>query len=99
VAIFACSGWARYGTEGDVRGFQKQFLQLVTRRGLLLREAEACRHFLVEETFSGAVGLEPFAVDYQLGNGALSGAADDFLSGAGRGVEVALVLGALVVVA
>lgn len=63
-----------------------------------MREAEACRHFLVEETFSRAVGLEPFAVYDELGNGALSGAADDFLSGAGSGFDVDLLIVELVVV-
>jgi hypothetical protein len=98
VAIFACSGHLRYGTEGDVRGLQKQFLRLVTRRGLSLREAEACRHFLVEKTFTGAVGLEPFAVDDELWDGALAGAADDFLGGAGSGFDVDLLVGDLMLV-
>jgi hypothetical protein len=67
-------------------------------QGMLLREAEACRHFLVEKTFSVAVGLEPFAVYDKLGNGALSGAADDFLRGAGSGFDVDLLIGDLVLV-
>ena len=63
-----------------------------------MREAKQGGHFLVEKTFSGAVGLEPFAVYDELGNGALSGAADDFLSGAGSGFDVDLLIGDLVVV-
>lgn len=63
-----------------------------------MRQAEALRYFLVEETFSGAVGLEPFAVDYQLGNSALAGAADDFLGGAGSSFDIDLLIGDLVLV-
>ena len=39
--------------------------------------------FIEEQAAAGGVGLEPFAVDDQLGNGALANVAENF-SGGGR---------------
>lgn len=61
-------------------------------------QPEPFRHFLIEKTFSRAVGLEPFAVDDELGDGALAGAADDFLGGAGSGFDVDLLISDLMLV-
>src|SRR5437763_2544352 len=68
------------------------------QRAFLLCQAEPFRHFLVEKAFSRTVGLEPFAVDDKLRDGALAGATDDFLGGAGSGFDVDLLIGELVLV-
>ena len=49
-------------------------------------DAEAAVELVEEEAAAGGVGLEPFAVDDELGNGALAYVADDF--GGGGGVDV-----------
>jgi hypothetical protein len=41
-----------------------------------------------EQAAAGGVGLKPFAVDDQLGDGALADVADDFGGGGGIGVDV-----------
>src|SRR5436305_3475565 len=68
------------------------------QRAFLLCQAEPFRHFLIEKAFSRTVGLEPFAVDDKLRDGALAGATDDFLGGAGSGFDVDLLIGELVLV-
>lgn len=68
------------------------------RGDILLCQAETFRRFLVQKAFSGAIGLEPFAVDDELRDGALAGAADDFLGGAGSGFDVNLLIGDVVLV-
>ncbi|SPE28433.1 hypothetical protein SBA2_40005 [Acidobacteriia bacterium SbA2] len=42
------------------------------------------------------VGLDPFTVDYKLGDGALSGAHHDFVDGAGGGFDVDVFVGNVV---
>ena len=61
-------------------------------------DAEEFAHFLVEEAFAGAVGLDPGAVDDELRDGALSGVADDFGGGAGDGLDIDLLVGDLVLI-
>src|SRR5947209_20588867 len=75
-----------------------QLPRAVAHGGCLLRQAQAFRGFLVQEPFSRTVGLEPFAVDDKLRDGALAGAADDFLGGAGSGFDVDLLVGDLMLV-
>jgi hypothetical protein len=41
-----------------------------------------------EQAAAGGVGLEPFAVDDQLRDGALADVANDFIGGGGVGVDV-----------
>lgn len=41
-----------------------------------------------EQATAGGVGLEPYTVDDELGDGALAGVADDFGGGGGIGVDV-----------
>ena len=56
--------------------------------GLRGLDSEALGHLFVEESFAGVVGLDPFAVDDELGDGALAGALDDFVGGAGGGFNI-----------
>ena len=44
--------------------------------------------FVEKQAAAGGVGLEPFAVDDELGDGALAGVADDFGGGGGIGIDV-----------
>src|SRR5580704_7947648 len=53
-------------------------------RELWFFDAQALGHFFVEEAFALAVGLDPFAVDHELGNGTLAGSLDHFVGGSGR---------------
>src|SRR5215471_16685316 len=55
---------------------------------LRLAYSQDFRHFLVQESLPGAVGLHPSAVNHELGNGSLASTADDFFGGAGRGFNV-----------
>ena len=50
-------------------------------------------HFVVEEAVAGAIGLNPFAVEDELGDGALAGVGDDLGGGAGGGLDVDLGVG------
>src|SRR5208282_1666433 len=98
VAIFARLARVCHGTEGDVRAIgvnlPPQRTQRVTeeKRGtgqpLRLGDSQALGHLVVEETLAGAVGLDPFAVDDELGDGTLAGALHDFVDGAGSGLDV-----------
>ena len=56
----------------------------------VLFDAEEFFHLFVEEAFSGFVGLDPFAVEHELGNGALAGVGDDEVGCAGGGFDVDL---------
>ena len=42
---------------------------------------------------AGSVGLDPFAVDDELRDGALADVGDDFVRGAGSGLDVDLLVG------
>jgi hypothetical protein len=55
---------------------------------LLLGEAQLFRHFVVKKPFSHPIGLDPFAVDHKLGDGALAGVLHDFVRRAGRALDV-----------
>jgi hypothetical protein len=55
---------------------------------LLLGEAQFFRHFVVKEAFPDAVGLNPFAIDHKLRDGALAGMFDDIVRRAGRALDV-----------
>jgi len=57
-----------------------------------LFEPQEFGHLFVQESFARAVGLDPFAVDDELGNGALAGATDNFLGGARSGLDVDLLV-------
>jgi len=46
-------------------------------------DSEALGHFVVEETFVGIVGLDPFSIDHELRDGPFSGVFDDLVDGAG----------------
>lgn len=45
-------------------------------------------HFIVEKALSGKIGLNPFAVNDELWDGALAGTLDDFVSRTGGGFDV-----------
>src|SRR6185437_7476239 len=64
----------------------------------LLRDSEALAHFFVEQAFAGAVGLEPFAVNHQLRNGALADFAEHVVSGSRCGFDVDFGVGESVLV-
>ena len=50
----------------------------------------------MEKAAAGFVGLDPFAVEDELGNGALAGVGDDEVGGAGSGLDVDLFVGDVV---
>ena len=52
------------------------------------RDAEAALQFVEEQAAARRVGLEPFAVDDELGDGALAGVTDDFGGRGGVGVDI-----------
>jgi len=53
-----------------------------------LFDAQSLGHFLVEKAFALPVGLDPFAVNNELGDGALTGALDHFVRGSGRVFDI-----------
>ncbi len=62
------------------------------RRGLF-GDAEEFGHLVMEEALAGTVGLDPLAVEDELGDGALAGVGDDFVGGTGGGFDVDLGVG------
>jgi hypothetical protein len=58
--------------------------------------AQAFGGFFVEEAFALPVWLEPFAVDDELGDGALAGLFNYFVGGAGSGFDIDVVEGDVV---
>jgi hypothetical protein len=62
----------------------------------LLSDAEEVGHLIVEEAFAWAVGLDPLAVDDELGDGALAYVGDDEVGGAGGVLDVDLFVGDVV---
>jgi len=64
-----------FATRGG-RGVRPYIAQL----GLF--NSQEFRHFVVQEPFSGTIGLQPMAIDYELWDSTLSGTADDFLGSA-----------------
>src|SRR5579871_714872 len=56
-------------------------------------QAEAAGELVDEQAAAGTVGLEPFAVDDELGDGALADVAQDFGFGGGIGVNIDLDVG------
>ena len=66
------------------------------RRSSLTDNAQEGGHLVVEKALSGFVGLDPFAVEYELGNGALAGVGDDEIGGAWGGFDVDLFVGDVV---
>lgn len=59
-------------------------------------DAEELGHLVVEEATAGTVGLDPFAVDDKLRNGALAYVGKNKVSGAGGGFDVDLLEGDVV---
>ena len=55
---------------------------------LRIFNSETGRHFFVQESFAGAIGLDPFAVDNELGNSTLASPLYDFGGGSGSGGDV-----------
>ena len=53
-----------------------------------MSDAEEFGHLFVEEALAGFVGLDPFAVEDELGDGSLAGVGDDEVGGAGGGFDV-----------
>ena len=53
-------------------------------------DVEELGHFVVEKALSRLVGLNPFAVEDELGDGALAGVGDNFFGGAGGALDVDL---------
>ncbi len=58
-------------------------------------DAKKFRHFLVEEAMARAVGLNPFAIEDELGNGPFSHLPDHFLRSPGAGLDIDLGIGDL----
>jgi hypothetical protein len=58
------------------------------RRSLGLIDAQALGHFVIQEAFAGAVGLDPFAVNHELRDGALTRLLDHFIGGSGRAFDI-----------
>ena len=52
--------------------------------------AEEFGHLVVEEALAGLVGLDPFAVEDELGDAALAGLGDDLVGGAGGRFDIDL---------
>ncbi len=55
---------------------------------LWLFNTQAFGHLVVQKAFARAVGLNPFAVNDKLRDGALAGAGDHLVGGAGRGFDI-----------
>lgn len=51
-------------------------------------DTETNGHLFIEEAASGTIGLHPFAINYKLRDRPLTGVAENFLGGAGRGLDV-----------
>ena len=62
----------------------------------LFGDSKQLRHFLVLESFSRNVGLDPGAINYELGNGPLAGALDYFFGGTGGLFNIDLMVGNVV---
>src|SRR5580765_8606373 len=63
---------------------------------LRMIDAQTLCQFFVEESFTGAIGLEPAAVNHQLRDGALARSPDNLLGGTGRGFDVNFFVGNIV---
>jgi hypothetical protein len=61
-----------------------------------LAHAQAFRHFLVQKSSSGAIGLDPFSVNYKLRDGAFAGFLDNFLGSSGYCLDVDFLVGNIV---
>ena len=59
-------------------------------------QAKAGSHLRVEEAAAGAVGLDPFAIDYELRNSPFANMGEDFFGGAGGVLDVDFGVGDLV---
>ncbi len=62
----------------------------------VLFDAEEFFHLFVEEAFAGFVGLDPFAVEDELGDGTLAGVGDDEVGCARGGLDVDFFVGDVV---
>jgi len=60
----------------------------VRKRTLPLADTQPFRHFVVKEAVTEAIGLDPFAINDELGDGSLAGSLHDFLGGAGCFLDV-----------
>jgi hypothetical protein len=56
-------------------------------------DVEEGGHFVVEEALAGAVGLDPFAVEDELGDGSLADVGDDEVGGSGSAFDIDLGVG------
>ena len=54
---------------------------------------EEGRHLIEEEAAAGEIGLNPFAVEDELGDGALARVGDDLGGGSGVGIDIDLAVG------
>jgi hypothetical protein len=70
--------------------------ETVARGDGLFGDAEEYGHLVVEEAFAGFVGLDPLAVDDELGDGALAYMGDYFFGCAGGVFDVDLFVGDVV---
>ena len=66
--------------------------------GLSARNSEADEQLVDEQAAAGLVGLEPFAIDDELGDGALADVIDDLGGGGGIGVDIDLGVGDAVLI-
>src|ERR1700680_3487351 len=105
--MFACRVSLFYGTEGNeregrtrpntllrkgIKGFGRSEITL----GVL--NAQPCFHLLIEKSLAGTVGLDPFAVNDELRDSALSNLPDQLFRRTRRGRNVDLFIGDVVLV-
>ena len=62
----------------------------MARSSWLFSDAEERRHFLMQKAVARAVGLNPFAVEDELRDGALAGVGDDLVGCAGSALDIDL---------
>jgi hypothetical protein len=73
-----------------------RYLNDVSAEELGESNAQEFTHFFVEKAFTRTIRLDPFAINDELGNGALAGAADDLFGSAGSGFDIDFLVGDLV---
>src|ERR1700720_3133858 len=108
--MFACRVRLFYGTEGNEREgrtrpntlLRKGIKGVLVRDGLKLRQripnAQLGFHLVIEKSLAGTVGLDPFTINDELRDSALSNLPDQLFRRARRGGNVDLFIGDVVLV-
>jgi len=68
--------------------FETEVTDFFELQRLLVFDAQAAGHFFVEKAFALPVGLDPFTVNDELGDGALTSPLDYFVGGSGRVFDI-----------